>query len=242
MRRFAYGAFVALLGLTVASRSAYGVAMIMLDDGLGDSVTITDGGGCVGTGCAGFSQSSPGIYDLAPGTAGQLVVSGALGVWSINVSTGVTKPASGSATNPKMDLNSVNMSTAAGTMTIKFTDDNFGPITPGTRFRDNIGGTTEGTVSASELYDANNGSFTGNTIISLGPFPATAFSGSGLSAGVAGTAPFSLTQVVTITHDRGGMTSFNYSKDIPEPSAILLLGSGLAGFGYLRRRRRRFRA
>jgi hypothetical protein len=225
MRRFTYGALVALSALTLASRSAYGVAMLMLDDGLGNTVTISDGGG-------GDSN----------GAAGAITWVGSLGVWSINVSTGVTKPASGSATNPKMDLNTVDMSTAAGTLTIKFTDDGFGPVPNGTKFRDSIGGTTEGTVTAAELYDAENGAFSGVQIASLGPFPGPAFSGSILSSPVAGIAPFSLTQVVTITHTAGGMTSLDYAKDIPEPSAFLLLGSGLVGFGYLRGRRRTSRA
>ena len=74
MRRFAYEPLVVLLGLTMASSSASGTALIMLTDaGTGLNVTITDGGGCVGTGCGSFSTSSPGVFDLAP-AIGQVVV------------------------------------------------------------------------------------------------------------------------------------------------------------------------
>jgi hypothetical protein len=249
MKKLVNVGVLVLLSLTLASRSAYGIAMINLNDGVGDSVTIIDNGACLGSNpgaCLGFSQSSPGVYDLAAGTAGQIVVSGSLGVWNINVSTGLTKPVTGNATNPKMDLNTTNVSTAAGTLTIKFTDDGFGPIPNGTTFADSIGGTTNGTVTATELYDANNGTkgfFSGTQIAILGPFSGPSFSGNTTSSGVAGTAPFSLTQVVTITHTTAGLTSLDYSKSVvPEPSAFLLMGSGLAGLGYLRLRRRQKKA
>ena len=238
MRRFGIIGFVAAFALGMASH-AYGAAMLMLTDaGTGLTVTITDNGGCVGTGCGGFTTSSPGVYDLAPAVAGQLIASGTLGVWNINVTTGLTKPASGSVMNPSMDLNTINNSTGAGTITIKFTDTGFGPFAGG-GFLDHIGGTTVGTVSASELYDGNNQPFAGTTIATLGPFATPAFSQTVSSLGVAGTFPFSLTQVVVISHGGVGTTSLDYMKTpVPEPASLLLLGSGLIGFGYLRRRRK----
>ncbi len=236
MRHFVSAVVVALLSAAVASHAAHGLLMgeqLMLSDGvvLGDSITIDSTGAFSITGTVGVTSIS-----VTP--AGVISFNGSLGagLWVLNVTTGSSKPLSGSATAPKMDLNSVNISSAAGTLTIKFTDTNFGPL-DGT-IANGIGGTTEGTVTAMQLHDAANGEFTGGTIANLGPFGPGAFSGSTTSSLVNDAGPFSLTEVVTINHTGAGTTSFDYSTSVPEPSILLLLGSGLAGFGYLRMRRR----
>ena len=233
MRRFATGGLLALLSLVVASRAAYGVPMLMLSAN-GSSATVADGGAVV---CVGICSGTTDVN----GVTGAITYIGTIGPnWVVNVTTGITKPVLGSATDPHMDLNSVDVSSAGSTLTIKFTDDGFGPLPAGTFFRDQIGGTTAGTLKATELYDPDNGAFSGGLIASLGPFGPGAFSGTTDSPVVAGVAPFSLTQVVVITHTGAGATSFDYEKTAmtPEPSALLLLGSGLAGFSYLRLRRR----
>ena len=238
MKKLPRVALLALLTLGLASRSAYAVPMLMLSDGT-TTITITDN-------LAG---------DMNP-MAGVIVFIGAVGPkWIVNTTTGLTKPVLGSATDPHMDINSVDVSrsTTPTTLTIKFSDTDFGPYSG--PFADSIGGTVDSSgngarLVATEYFDQANGNFSGfpdadNLIATLGPFGPGAFSGSVNSSPVDGENPFSLTQVVVITHNgRGGgrsqSTSFNYEKIavVPEPSALLLLGSGLAGFGYLRRRAR----
>jgi hypothetical protein len=69
--------------------------------------------------------------------------SGPIGAWVVNVTTGVTKPTLGSAENPEANMNSVNVSAGAGTLTIMFSDNDFtgtGQVTH------TLGGTTAGSV------------------------------------------------------------------------------------------------
>src|SRR5437588_12407947 len=68
--------------------------------------------------------------DLAPGT-GILLASTTVGVWQVVVG-GVTKPVFGSASNPIMDINVQARSTDAGTLTVTFSDNDFGGSGPKT--------------------------------------------------------------------------------------------------------------
>jgi hypothetical protein len=108
MKKTMFGMMVgaAIAGL---SPSAQATARITLNDGVHPAVVIND--------------------NISPdtGTAtGIMQSSTTLGVWTVIVST-ETKPAFGTATMPMMDVSVQAFSSAAGTLSVSFSDNNFGP-------------------------------------------------------------------------------------------------------------------
>jgi len=244
MKRIARSALLVLLLFGLAVRAAYAVpTALQLTDGAGDWVWVSDSAATQHNGNVFISSfvSAAGelILNVQLGTAVD-GVSDPNATWNLNVTTGVAPPFTGPASAPKMDVNSIDNSTKADTLTIQFGAQNLGP-TGATSFSAKIGGTADGSLLAQDFYDAANGLFTpggattGSVVATLGPFGPGAFSGSVASSAIGGTA-YTATKVVTITHPGAGMTSFDFENTVPEPSALVLLASGLAGFGYLRRR------
>jgi hypothetical protein len=190
--------------------SAYSVPTLRISDGVNPDVVVTDGGA---------GDSNP--------LVGAVTWIGSIGVWVLNVDTGVTKPILGSATDPHMDLNYVVSSTGAGTMVISFSDDGF---TYSGALTDHWGGTTSGT-SINRVLE--NGQSTG---IGMGPFGPGAFSGT--TSGTIDLVPTDvLTLQVAITHTGSGPSSGDKEITVPEGGMTLtLLGSALVGIGFLRRK------
>jgi hypothetical protein len=204
------------LSILIGIQSVYAIPTLQLKSGA-TTKTIADGS----------------ILD-ANSEAGVVTYIGAVGIFNLNVTTGVTKPALGSATLPDLDLNSVDLnSSGAGTLKILFTDDNFGPYTGGFLF--NVGGTTNNNTVGFKAYVDS------VQIVDLGTFGGSgsqAFSGSGSGGNGVYLNPFTLTTEATITTTGRSNVSFDAELVTPEPSTIMLLGSGLIGAAIYARRRK----
>lgn len=173
-------------------------------------------------------------------TSGIVNFAGSVGNWTLNITTGVSKPAAGSAVSPVMTLNSVNASSSAGgTLTISFSDDFFGPTTA--TMLANLGVTfTSGTVSYSTYSDSGNALFGMTTgLTSTGPLgPGSFNTASSTSLNLPN--PYSLTMQVVIGHAGSGTTSlaagFQEGAAVPDGgSAVFLLGLSLMAMAAQRR-------
>ena len=184
-------AMVIMVAVVAFPPAALAVPTLWLSDGV---VTLTVPDQAVG-------------LDLNP-EVGAVTYIGAVGLnWKLNVSTGMSTPAMGSPSSPLMDLNSVDTNKIAGvgTLTLKFSDQNFTlggfPVANMA-----IGGTTVGSVIYTAYFDTANGLLTtppAGLIGTLGPYvfqPGSMGFGGDLTTNISPGNLYSLTQVVTIAH------------------------------------------
>jgi hypothetical protein len=215
------------LAIAAFALEVHAVPTLRISDG-NSTITIADGG----------------VGD-ASSAAGAVTWIGSIGAWTLNTITGVTKPVVGFSDLPILDLNFFATSSGAGTLTIMFTETDFAGSNGWANL--NIGGTTAGTVTYSAYGVAfgasrNTPFDTTRHLGTIGPLSGPAFSAAKTQTFLGGqSAPFSLTQVITITHSGAADTGGNARLRIPEggSSALLLVG-GIASLGILRRSRRLF--
>jgi hypothetical protein len=220
---------LSILALAVGALSptAHANMMLIMDDGQGNVVSITDGDMTLDFAVDGFIS-----YNSA--------VSGDIGAWTATVTTGISKPILGSPVDPWMDLNTVTVSsTNAGILTIDLIDDGFSyPF--GGSLQSLIGGTTDGTVELTQsvFQQQQTG---GTTVLAsvytdlLGPGDFSKAQYASLPD-IIGT--FSLGEYVVITHSAARQnTSFDAeSTVVPVPGAVLLAMLGLSAAGIKLRR------
>jgi hypothetical protein len=232
IKRFFITAIVVLAMISLIAPVTYAIPTATL--------MITDPG--VGGGSVTILDNSP-----QDGSAVQGIVSynGAVGNWHASITTGITKPSVGDPVQAYMDIVSADITlntTGTHTLDIEFSELDFGPSSGS--FVATIGGTLSSSAAATldydTYYDGGNGLFAKtNPLTSLGTFgPGGGFTGT-TSASVGPIPnPYSITQVVTLTHTGDGNSSFDAEiRSVPEPSIIFLLGSLLIGLGLLDRKR-----
>lgn len=219
----------AMLGLValVGAPQAYATAELRLSDGV-NSVDITDNAGpgtCVGIVAADCVDKN--------GGANVVTFIGTIGSWTVNVSTGASH---GAVVGTDLDLNSVNSTTGASTLTITFSDTGFAVGNTGYGFH--VGGTLQGpiTVSYSEFAGATKFATTTQIGTTL-TFSSSPFSGSTTGAGAGG----ALTERAILTATGAASTSFDAAlTPVPEPTSIALFGGMLLfTVNAIRRRSRR---
>jgi len=154
-----------------------------------------------------------GLNDQASGIPGLIQYTGAVGAWSLTVTTVLTKPISGTPAAPYLDVNTTVTSTGPGTLTIQFCDDNDGP-TYGTATISNGGQLAPGaTMTYSTLISDKNAQFTGNPLAAPMVFNTNPFGGS-TTVNISQSGLYSLTEVLSIVHPVAGTSSADASISI----------------------------
>jgi hypothetical protein len=206
--------------LAVGSNLANAAATMSIYDGVNPLISLTDGG----------------LGDLNSSIGG-IILNTNVGVWTLTISSGTTKPLAGSATTPVMDLSIQALSTAAGSLRVTFSDNSFGPAsgTLNALLSGHIVFGAPTTATLSVYGDPAN--VVGATTVSLatagpGLLTGSAITGSGpLSLST----PFSLTEVVQFTAPGATYLSSDASFSVvPEPGLFAFSALGIAAWAMRR--------
>tara|TARA_R110001592_G_scaffold7676_1_gene42541 strand:- start:2318 stop:3022 length:705 start_codon:yes stop_codon:yes gene_type:complete len=198
--------------MTLDDPTTLGIDVIIGDDMLPGS--LTDSGLRVNS------------YDQV-GALGVLSFSGNVGAFSVNVTTGVSEPVIGDG---QLNLNSIQVSGATGTIIVSLTNTNFNALS--NQYIANFGGTTDGSIDLNFLADSSNQEFSGTNFFNrfINPLDTNmnAFS-ENYSGAISSAATYSLSIIAEITHNSvGEVSSFSaLMSPVPVPAAAWMFLMGL---------------
>ncbi len=188
----------------------------------GDDVIVTDGG----------------AGDLAPGVAGNITFTGALGGFAFILNASQSKPALGSAASPVINIDYSGTSLGAASAYLYASDTDFTGVGMAT-VHSNASVPDPNITTTSYLYGGNSNLNLdlSNLLVTIGPVAAD-FDLNGIGGPVGAVTPYSLTAGVLVSRASAGGVSGDVTALVPEPASMALFGIGLVGAGFAGRKRR----
>ena len=195
------------LGICLAGlHRASGVAQLRISDGTPEgTIIITDDD----------------ANDLVNTTPGMIIYVGPVVTnWTVNVTSGTSKPIEGGATTPVMDVGTQNSSLDAGTLTVEWSDTDF---TAGGPADVAIDAVTDGTVTYRAWTDPANTNFGKKNLVgTIGPSTDVSFT-TDTNGFVPQMSPYSITLETVIQHSGPGTTAFDAVIVVTPPSCLCAL-------------------